>query len=1226
MAPRDGALTRAQDQLGKARHKPYSRAELRDEAVLLAELLWSAAEQERSAVDRVRAETLRRMMGDRRGQIFTTTLTDRAHRAASARTTVSQAAHLVATLGAPRYLPALERLQLDLLRLGGIVLPGLARRKLIERIHDETRAYIFSAEPKRLAVALRAREHAGVGVIVNYLGEEVLGEAEADQRVEAYRSLLAQESVGIISVKASSISSQLDPLCFDASVAALSERLEPIYRAALAFDPSKLVVLDMEAYRDLELTVAAFRQVLERPEFATLNAGCALQAYLPDSFAIQRDLVAWARTRTASGSPPIRVRLVKGANLAAERIDSEQRGWSLPIYPSKLEVDANYKRMLLFGCQPSHARSAKLGVASHNVFDLALALLARASLGSEAHVGFELLEGMADPLRAVLSKLDAEVRVYLPVVEDEAFSSAIAYLVRRLDENTDAHNFLHHSFGMRVGDPAWDAQREAFERACDVADEVSTEPRRTVTLGVMPPAAGRALSQPFRNDPDTDFTVPGNRAALRVALAREYERPYHVLSSQGPGVRPSSDVSEGFDPSRPGHVPYGVALATAADVEQILCTAHAAVHDWSARPVRARAELLLASAEAFRRHRAELVAVMVADAGKRADEADVEVSEAIDFAEYYARAVVSLPQELGPGFSVDALGVVGITPPWNFPLAIPFGGVFAALATGNSVILKPALETPHVAERAAQLCWQAGVPEDAFQLLLCRDEVGSALIRDERVASIVLTGASSTAELFQRLRPALRLRAETGGKNALIVLPMADRELAVQDIVHSAFGHAGQKCSALSLLVLHQELYDDPRFVETLRDAAASLRVGSAWELSTRVTPLIGPPNSVQQRALGRLDPGESWLLEPRVDADNPRLVSPGIKLGVARGSFSHQTEFFCPVLSVLRARNLDDAIAIANDTPYGLTSGLHSLDERDHARWLAGIRAGNLYVNRRITGAIVQRQSFGGWKASSFGPGAKAGGPNYALQLCRVVDPPEPSRSEHALPAPVERSLTAFQSEWRAVLGERAHEPVEMEHAARRYQRDFERHFRPRDATGLRGQDNVLRYLPARVAVFLPASHAGAAETTSGLLRTLAGSWVSGSSLLVLVDRALSDRPLVGVLTSVARVRFVDGLEELARVLAELGPERLRVLGVLDAALRTRALALHVHATDERPSSSGRVELSFHLLEQSVSATTHRYGHLGLRESFADRGKFLEAGVAVREREAYRAPGVLVP
>ena len=360
---------------------------------------------------------------------------------------------------------------------------------------------------------------------------------------------------------------------------------------------------------------------------------------------------------------------------------------------------------------------------------------------------------------------------------------------------------------------------------------------------------------------------------------------------------------------------------------------------------------------------------MIVDGAKTVAEADPEVSEAIDFARYYARA-------LGAGDTVDGcrlepLGVVVVAPPWNFPLSIPAGGVLAALAAGNAVLLKPAPEAVLVGWQLASALWEAGIPREVLQFVPCPDdEVGRGLITDPRVDAVILTGSVETARRFLAWRPDLRLFAETSGKNAIIVTALADRDQAVRDLVRSAFGHDGQKCSAASLAICEAEVYDDPAFRRQLRDAAASLAVGSAWDPSSRVTPLTQPPGSALRRALTTLDAGEEWLLEPRPLGRDAPLWSPGIKLGVRRGSFFHQTECFGPVLGLMRAADLDEAIELANDQPFGLTSGIQSLDDREIARWLERVEAGTLYVNRHITGAIVGRQPFGGWKASSVGPG----------------------------------------------------------------------------------------------------------------------------------------------------------------------------------------------------------------------------------------------------------------
>ena len=378
---------------------------------------------------------------------------------------------------------------------------------------------------------------------------------------------------------------------------------------------------------------------------------------------------------------------------------------------------------------------------------------------------------------------------------------------------------------------------------------------------------------------------------------------------------------------------------------------------------------------------------------------------------------------------------------------------------GNAVILKPAPETVLTAWLLAKACWEAGVPRDALQFITCVDDpVGSLLVSDARVDAVILTGATSTAQLFHRMRPELTLFAETGGKDTLIVTAMSDRDQAISDAVHSAFGHAGQKCSALSLLICEDEVLDDPTFLDRLRDAAQSLPVGSAWEPRTVIPPLIHPPTGALKRALTTLDGEERWLLEPTVDPENPHLWTPGIKIGVAEGSFSHLTEFFGPVLSVMRAADLEDALRLANQTSYGLTGGLHSLDSREQERWKEAIDIGNGYINRRITGAIVQRQPFGGRKGSGFGPGAKAGGPNYTVQLMRVRSLGSPSRGRAPDDDLRRRWLLPL---WNA-LGVDGDERAALEAAAASDAHEMETYFsRVHDPTQIPGEDNLLRYQP---------------------------------------------------------------------------------------------------------------------------------------------------------------------
>ncbi len=1208
--------------LESVRGRPLTQAQRAQHSVQLATLLHGMMQQLSSRKERRRDEQLARMMNDQPGQAFTTALTDRAYRSSDPRRALDQASYLLERLGPPAYLSALEQFGLGALKAVGALAPNLSAGAMLQRIRQETSDYILPAAKDELKQYLRRRSQQNCQVNVNNLGEEVLSEAEAERRVQTYIELLRRPEVSTISVKISSIFSQIDVLAFEQSVTKICERLQPIYEAALASPVSKttpgakgatgkLVYLDMEAYRDLQLTAEAFRRTLSQPAFQQLTAGMALQAYLPDSYAMQQELTRWAEARVGQGGAPIRLRLVKGANLAMETVEASLRGWPLPIYPSKLDVDANFKRMLNHACTPERARAVTLGVATHNLFDVAYTLIT--SRSTQTPLELELLEGMAEALRQTLLQLDSQVLVYAPIVDESGFASAVAYLVRRLDENTAPENFLRHSFGMRVGDSEWKQQKRVFCDACDRIDSVSSSVRRTQDRALDRTQEPRALpgDAAFDNEPDTDFTLPANRSALLAWVTKLQDANFSV-SSQIPGA--DADLArvsvKGIDPSRPNANTYDIILANEQDVQQALANAEAALPAWQARPHEERIALVQAAAHELRRHRCELIATMLLDAGKRLEESDTEVSEAIDFAEYYSRSWRALYQRAD--VKLSARGPCVVTPPWNFPLAIPLGGVFAALVSGNSCILKPALETPLVAQRAAQLCWQAGLPKDVLQLVVCEDSEASALIQDERVKTVVLTGATSTAKLFFQMRPDLHLLAETGGKNAMYISPMSDRQAAIKDALASAFGHSGQKCSALSLLILHQELYDDPAFLKELKEAAQSLKVGSAWDIENKLTPLIQPASDLQRRALTQLEEGESWLLEPDIDSDNPRIVSPGIKLGVQPGSFAHQTEFFCPHISLMRARDLEHALQLANGTSYGLTSGIHSLDEREQQRWLDGVQAGNVYVNRKITGAVVRRQAFGGWKSSSFGPGAKAGGPNYVAQFIHVEDvrpvlQAVPKTTSIPADASAPSSMGAGHARQLRDKHPKLYRVIEsLPQAERRLLYELHKAYlnrfgscfaKPIDESEIVGEDNHLRYAPLQAVLVVADAHNKRRE----LLLSLVAAAVCGTPAVgcALSSQTQAPSELDEVARALGLWSYSDAdslLRCLERAHAEANIERIRFLGTPDIQFLERAHELGLHVARQPLVREGRFELLNYLKEQSQSVCYHRYGNLGLR------------------------------
>jgi RHH-type proline utilization regulon transcriptional repressor/proline dehydrogenase/delta 1-pyrroline-5-carboxylate dehydrogenase len=482
-------------------------------------------------------------------------------------------------------------------------------------------------------------------------------------------------------------------------------------------------------------------------------------------------------------------------------------------------------------------------------------------------------------------------------------------------------------FDLEPDSPAWARERDRFLAALDLVDRVSDAPRRTQNRAAEsraedPPAAEPAA--PFTNEPDTDWSIAANRHWIAGVMDGWRDRPPETVPLQiGGELLPGGADAEGRDRSRPQRLRLSPCPRRPCCRARALDATRAAQPAWAVRPPAERRALLDRAGAVLARRRGDLIGAMIVDGAKTVAEADPEVSEAVDFARYYARALDQMDDL--PECRMEPLGVVVVAPPWNFPLSIPAGGVLAALAAGNAVILKPAPEAVLVGWHLAQALWDAGIPKAALAFLPCPDgDVGRGLITDPRVDAVILTGSVETARRFLAWRPGLTLFAETSGKNAVIVTALADRDQAIRDLVRSAFGHDGQKCSAASLAICEAEVYEDETFRRQLRDAAASLPVGDAWDPASRVTPADAAAG--RRAAAGTDDTrrGRGVALEPRRLGGDERLWSPGIKLGVRRGSFFHRTECFGPVLGVMRAEDLDEAIDLADDTPFGLTSGIH--------------------------------------------------------------------------------------------------------------------------------------------------------------------------------------------------------------------------------------------------------------------------------------------------------------
>ncbi|MFK7738580.1 MAG: proline dehydrogenase family protein [Pirellulaceae bacterium] len=1196
---------------------------LAEVAIVLARKIQTRAVQLQTPAERRQQAELDRMVQHPSDKAILTQLTDQAFRSETAARAADQLVHILDVQGIPRFFSPIEQAMLRGFQSFGGYLPGVAVPLVKEKMRQETANVILPAERETLQKHLAARRNEGVRMNVNFLGEAMLGEREAQRRLESYLSALAVPEIECVSVKISTLYSQISTVARDETIRTVGNRLELLYRAASrnrfqkkdGTEVSKFVYLDMEEYRDMSLTAEVFMRTLEREGMDQVRAGIALQAYVPDSFPVQKEITEWAKQRVAAGGAPITIRIVKGANMEMERVEASHRCWPQAPYTKKVDTDANYKQMVVYGLQPENVEAVQLGIASHNLFEVAFSIVLALKLNVLNNIQFEMLEGMANHQRRALHEIINNLLLYAPACTKKDFIHAIGYLVRRMDENTGPDNFLRHAFKIEVDSPDWQKMEGIFRESMQRIPAVKIGPRRNQDRRQTPAQPAMAEDwREFQNEPDTDFALLPN-AEWAHDIVRKWE-PLHDASAvqipvtyDGKEEEGSGRVFESLDPSRPGVVVARYGQASEGQIRASLECAKADRSGWRGMKPEDRFQLLRKVAQEIRVRRGDLIGAAMADGGKTIFESDPEISEAIDFVEFYAQTALELQQDAS--MKAKPVGVVVVISPWNFPIAIPCGGIVAALAAGNTAILKPASDTVLPARILCECFWDAGVPRDTLQMVPCSgSDAGKYLLADEQVKTCILTGGTETAQRILASRPDLKLLAETGGKNATIVSGLSDRDLAIKNVLHSAFSHAGQKCSATSLLILEEEVYEDRDFRNSLIDAVESLEVGSAWNLKTKMGPLIRPPTGDLARGLKELESGELWATMPRDLSDNPCLYSPGVKWGVSRGSFTHLTELFGPMLGVMSYKRLDEAIDIVHETGFGLTSGFESLDDREQALWTSRLQAGNLYLNRSTTGAIVLRQPFGGMGKSAFGPGIKAGGPNYVVPLMHFESLNELSvDDETQVRSPEMEPLSAFWQQLatqrtdaaqqaRDWLGEEGWARLKM--AISSYDRFATQAIHAsHDTLRLVGQDNIRRYQPmthVRIRVdqqdsWLDLCARAAAVVAVGGRAAMSFAPGAGADWLQVMESLTHEWA--------GNIEFVEETDEELVVAIQAGQvDRVRYADEsrVPLSVREAADAQFVYVADEPVSSHGRIELLWYVREQSVCSDYHRYGNLGFR------------------------------
>jgi RHH-type proline utilization regulon transcriptional repressor/proline dehydrogenase/delta 1-pyrroline-5-carboxylate dehydrogenase len=894
------------------------------------------------------------------------------------------------------------------------ILPWLTAPILRWNVSGMARQFIAGRNPDDVMKMLRQRRKERIGFTVDLLGEAVVSEQEANEyaarcfelldglaeRTRGWTDPLGKNTelfpVVNVSVKISALYSQMNPADPADAIAHLAPKLRPILRRAR--EVGAFVNFDMESYAHKNTTLELFRTLFAEPEFRDWpHAGIVIQAYLRDAERDLSDLLDWGRARGTRFT----VRLVKGAYWDYEKIKAAQNGWRVPVFLQKPESDACFEKCTRLLLENESIVTAAFG--SHNVRSIAHAQAYAEQLGiDKSRFEFQLLYGMAGPIKRALVEMGYRVREYCPVGE---LLPGMSYLVRRLLENTSNEGFLKAKFSDKASatqllrDPKSLVGR-LYQTPTD--DDVPQK-RSTVRHSHNGATLDAPPGDTYENSPLVNFVHRGNQEKMQNALREVRGRLGQKYPIVIDGQKIWTDnLINSINPSSPTQVVGAVAEAGIPEAEAAVAAARKAFTQWCRVSVEHRADLLERVASIMDRRRFELSALEVFEVGKPWAEADGDIREAIDFLLFYAqqmrlRGLPRLTQHVPGEESYQHYwprGVALVIAPWNFPMAILTGMVSAALVTGNTVIMKPAEQSAVCGAMVMEMFEEAGVPPGVLNFLPGKGRViGQHLVDHKDIHMIAFTGSrevglriwESAGKTLAGQLELKRVVCEMGGKNAVIVDSDADLDEAIVDSIYSAFGYQGQKCSALSRLIVLEENYD--RVIKRLVEAAASLRVGNPETPGIAIGPVID--ETAYRRMLDTIEAGKKEATLAYQGKDLPAegyFVPPTIFTDVKPEMRLSCEEIFGPVLSVLRVRDLDEAIRVANDTDYALTAGFFSRSPANIERVKAELVAGNVYINRSCTGAVVGRHPFGGFKMS--GGGTKAGGGDYLLQFLvpRVV------------------------------------------------------------------------------------------------------------------------------------------------------------------------------------------------------------------------------------------------
>lgn len=1184
-------LDQAQDLLNSASDNILDIEERRQKSIELAELLSLYFKENLTGIDKKKSEDLSRLLKLlKKGKPLFSNIIDQSFRSSSHRRLMDQISHLITQYGIPANSSIAIKMKFILLKFLGPTFPKTFSKIIKKEIFKNSLPLLCFAENLNISEYLKNNKQNET--VFWLIQKPSFGKKTVEKNLRNILNLIQNPEISSLCINISNLSSNISTNFNILAIEELEKNLKIILQEILD-NPykvgnksrQKLIFLNFDHHKNLGLTIDIFEKILSLKAFLNVKLGITLKAYFPESFEIQKRLTEFAKKRIERNGSEIVLRITKGSSLNLEQIEASKNNWSSPTFTNKIETDANFKKMIEFGTNFENIKAANLGITTCNIFDISYALFLIKENKAENYCYFEISEErLTKCLRNSLENiLDNNLKISCPLIYKKDFHLSSYFILKKINDFTNPENFIFHIEMLFPGNKNWDEQLDSFKQSLEQMKNISNIPKQLQNRNIIK----NELALNFENEPITDFSIPAN-----IEWAKKiYENAKNYFLEEIPIVINGKSILEnmkgiGVIPSLP-NINYKYALANEKQIEEAIQISKKYEKIWVETSIDKRLKILSKVAQKLRENRSFFIQILLIDISKTLEQADLEISDAIDAIEFQCKQRLNITYYKDIEWS--SKGTFVVLPPWGFPISVGAEILTSALMSGNVVIFKPLDESVLACYHLANLFWDAGIPKECLQFINCTKELfENTLVADSRVNSVIIYTAYDYVKKLLKLRNGYELLANCGGINSIIVTDMSDKEHAIRDIINSAFKFSGQKFSSAPILILEKELYDDLEFRENLKDAANNLIASSALEATSTITPLIKNPDEETYKALTTLDDGEWWLVEPKQSPNNPKLFSCGIKFGVKTNSFTKNHQVYCPLLSVIRAENLDEAIKIANDSRYGLAAGLQSLDIREHNKWLHEIEVGNYYINSKITDAKIKRQPFGGQKESSFGSGFKSGGPSYILDFLKAKQISLPREKQ-----PVNdwvNTLTLFLEKINLST-----EQLAIWHASvGNYSYWWKRLKQDLDFCKIFGQDNYIRYLPRKNITLRLTEESFALDA----LRVCAAALTCSSPLEISWSNnpQLEEFNWIDLLPILSNVE--ESKEEFCKRLKEGKIKRLRLTTPASDELKMIAADSACYIIDKPVLANGRFELLHYIKEISITYDYHRYGNLGARES----------------------------